>query len=470
MIVKKLVKKLWGDSSFDRYLFWILIAIELLMSFTFLGYIHIPPISITIAYLPVIIAGCLWGPAQSVIIALVFGIASMYKASASYVMPADAVFSPFLSGSPVSSLLLSIGTRMLFGFIVGIAFLYIRNCKHNRLYIGLISAIAPKIHSLIVYTAMGLLFPELGRDYRSAFQWKLNDIFFIIIGIVVVELLWAAYQSDSAQRVRMCIDQSDNNPYASQKKNLFFAAIELFLVCMSVFAAFYFAQRESYMLEQHGVTVSEHISIDLLLLQIQFLIASLALNVIMVILLIATYKYMSYKEYRIEMDTLTGVMGRRLFLYYCEKVQKPGRTDHVRTGWFLFVDADYFKSINDTLGHSAGDTVLREIAQHLQRIFGDDGKVGRLGGDEFAVILENSMLQKELEKRLEQFLKDISCILPDRTVSCSIGANQFVFPQNVKDLLEETDAVLYKAKENGRACYVIKSCSPDLSPSTGFGP
>lgn len=452
-------KKLWGDSCFDRYLFLILIAIELLMSFTFLGYIHISPISITIAYLPVLVAGCLWTPVQTVIVALVFGISSMYKASAFYVMPADAVFSPFLSSAPASSLLLSIGTRMLFGFVIGIIFQCARKGKHSRFYIGLVAAIAPKIHSLFVYTAMGLLFPEFGRNFHSVLKWKFNDIFFIIICIVSVEFLWAAYQSSFIQHIKTYVDQSVNNPYASKKMNLFFAIVELFLICMSVFAALYFAQREYYMLEQHGVTVSGQISSDLLLLQIQFLIASLALNFIMVILLVITYKYMSYKEYCVEIDMLTGVMGRRMFLYYCDKIQKPGQSDNLRTGWFLFVDADYFKSINDTLGHSAGDMVLREIAQHLQRVFGDDGKIGRLGGDEFAVIIENPIPQQELEKRLEQFLEDISCILPDRTVSCSIGAYQFVFPKNVKHLLEETDAVLYRAKENGRACYVIKPCS-----------
>lgn len=233
---------------FDRYLFWILISIELLMSFTFWGYIHIPPISITIAYLPVLIAGCLWGPSRAVIIAFVFGIASMYKASASYVMSADAVFSPFLSGAPLSSLLLSVGTRMLFGFLIGIAFQCIRTRKHNRLYIGLIAAIAPEIHALLVYAAMGLLFPELGKNYQSALDWKPNDIFFAIICIITVEVFWAVYQSNFIQRIRMGINQSTNNPYDSKKMYLFFAAIELFLVCMSAFAALYFVQRESYML------------------------------------------------------------------------------------------------------------------------------------------------------------------------------------------------------------------------------
>ena len=58
----------------------------------------------------------------SVIVGAVFGLASMYKASASYVLPADAVFSPFLSGSPVASFLLSVGTRVFFGLVIGLAF------------------------------------------------------------------------------------------------------------------------------------------------------------------------------------------------------------------------------------------------------------------------------------------------------------------------------------------------------------
>ena len=104
-----------------------------------------------------------------------------------------------------------------------------------------------------------------------------------------------------------------------------------------------------------------------------------------------------------------------------------------------------------------GDRVLREIAGNLYNIFGNDGKVGRIGGDEFAVIIEKAMTEQELGQRLENFFEKISSTLPEKKVSCSIGAFQFVFPQNVKYLLTETDHLLYKAKENGRACYVTKT-------------
>ena len=70
-------------------------------------------------------------------------------------------------------------------------------------------------------------------------------------------------------------------------------------------------------------------------------------------------------------------------------------------------------------------------------------------------MLDIDLSQDQLEHLLTQFLRDISGILEQVTVSCSIGAYRFVFPQEIKHLLTETDHVLYQAKENGRACFVI---------------
>ncbi len=453
------MKKIWGTSCFDHYFLGFLVAIELLMSFTFLGYIHIPPISVTTAYIPILIAGCLFGPAQSALIGTVFGVASMYKASASYVMPADAVFSPFLSGSAAGSLALSVGTRALFGFLIGSAFRLGQKRKHCRLLRGAVAAMAPKMHSLLVYGTMGVVFPGLGYTYRTALHWKWDDSVFALICVAAVEALRAVYHSHTIQNIKGSVDQSVDNPYSSGKMNLFFAAFESFLLCMAVFAAAYFSQREKFMLEQHGVVVSDVISSDLFHLQIQFLIAFLGLNIISVIMLMVIYKYMSYKEYRGEMDELTGVMGRRMFLYHCDKAQGACDDANEKTGWFLFVDVDYFKTVNDTFGHGVGDKVLKEIAAGLLHMAGDEGKVGRIGGDEFAVLIETPMEPQEMKRRLERFLEEISGILPDQKTSCSIGAYQFVFPKQVKRILTETDELLYQAKENGRACYVMGTCA-----------
>lgn len=92
----------------------------------------------------------------------------------------------------------------------------------------------------------------------------------------------------------------------------------------------------------------------------------------------------------------------------------------------------------------------------LERDFGELGCVGRLGGDEFAVILDKNVTEEDMKKRLEQFQTNISEILPaPKRVTSSIGACRFRYPQDMQDVYEQTDKLLYQAKRNGRTCYVI---------------
>lgn len=126
----------WKKKRFERYVFEFLIAIELIMSFTFLGYIHVPPISIATAYIPIVIIGCLFGPGEAGLAGFVFGLGSLYKASASYVQPADMVFSPLRSSNPLGSILLSVGTRILFGLIIGGLFWLVKKNAHRRIWDG----------------------------------------------------------------------------------------------------------------------------------------------------------------------------------------------------------------------------------------------------------------------------------------------------------------------------------------------
>ena len=82
----------------DSYILCILIAAELFMSFSFLGYIHIEPISMTFVYIPVLVAGCVLGPKEGTLVGTIFGLASMWKASAFYIGDGDTIFSPVRSG------------------------------------------------------------------------------------------------------------------------------------------------------------------------------------------------------------------------------------------------------------------------------------------------------------------------------------------------------------------------------------
>ena len=122
----------------------------------FPGYFHIGQLSFTLSYIPVLLAGCLLGPVDSTILGMTFGLASLWKASASYVGAGDRIFSPFLSGEPFSSLLLSVGSRMLFGAVIGLLYWAAkRSSKRPVFWISLISLFGKNIHSFCVYAAMG---------------------------------------------------------------------------------------------------------------------------------------------------------------------------------------------------------------------------------------------------------------------------------------------------------------------------
>ena len=148
------------DTENNKYLFWGLIAIELFVSFSFLGYVHIEPISLTFVYIPVLAAGCILGAKEGAAIGAVFGLASMWKASAFYVAAGDAVFSPAMSGKPVESLILSVGTRALFGFLAGLLYQAAKKGKHPLAGVVAVSSLGRTLHTVLVYSCMGLFFPE----------------------------------------------------------------------------------------------------------------------------------------------------------------------------------------------------------------------------------------------------------------------------------------------------------------------
>ena len=405
----------WKHLKFEKYVFVLLLAIELIMSFTFLGFIHIDPISLTTAYIPIVVAGCLLGPLESTLIGLVFGLASMYKASALYVVSDDKIFSPLYSGNPIGSILLSVGSRVLFDFVIGYLFSIIKGRRYEKIGIWILSLISQWIHAFLVFTVMGACFPQLGYTGMSTFHMGINDALIALCCLFWVEVAYKIYHKERIQKYKDAVNQSLDDPYLSSKIVAISSGISFLIICIAIFSTGYFANRSTYMLKQHRVHVTR----------------------------------------TIEIDSLTGVMGRRLFLQHCQNIQSDQRI-HGHQGWFLFLDVDWFKQINDKLGHIAGDETLKKFAMFLKEQFEPYGAVGRVGGDEFAVMIEEEMSQEVLEKELEQFFQNISGIQKEVTVSSSIGVYRFKYPKTIKELLTKTDEILYEAKANGRGCFVIR--------------
>ena len=119
-------------------------------------------------------------------------------------------------------------------------------------------------------------------------------------------------------------------------------------------------------------------------------------------------------------------------------------------------DIDFFKKINDTYGHLAGDEILKQISECLIKNIKGDDIVGRFGGEEFIILLKNTNLDNSKEL-LEKIRKDIDDLIVKYknfiidNLNISIGA---VFNQDnntdLNNLIEKADKALYNVKENGR--------------------
>ena len=154
------------------------------------------------------------------------------------------------------------------------------------------------------------------------------------------------------------------------------------------------------------------------------------------------------------LDPLTELPNRRLFNDRLSQGMKRARRQKTFLP-LLFVDLDHFKSINDTLGHRAGDCLLEEVARRLRSCIRDSDTAARLGGDEFAIVLGDSasmqtgewVARKVLDSLSEPFHID-GC---EAFITASIGIA--VFPLDGDDaeaLLAGADTAMYRVKKRGR--------------------
>lgn len=165
-------------------------------------------------------------------------------------------------------------------------------------------------------------------------------------------------------------------------------------------------------------------------------------------------------------DDLTGLPNRLLFSYQLlqalARVQRTGGQIGV-----LFLDLDRFKIINDTLGHDAGDDVLRQVARHLQECVRATDTLARVGGDEFTLIIEQFGDTQELsaiaQKLLVAMSKPLTISGREYQLSGSIGIA--IHPNDGADsssLLKNADIAMYRAKASGRNNYQFYSDDIDV--------
>jgi len=164
-------------------------------------------------------------------------------------------------------------------------------------------------------------------------------------------------------------------------------------------------------------------------------------------------------EYRAYHDDLTGLPNRAYFIEELERtISRVRRSEGL--GALLFIDLDYFKEINDSLGHTYGDSVLQSIASRLAAYFRKGDFVGRFGGDEFTVILENIKDINNVISKVQQLMEilNVPITINEQMHYITFSIGIALFPndgESAEELLKNSDASMYKAKEMGRNTYVF---------------
>lgn len=164
-------------------------------------------------------------------------------------------------------------------------------------------------------------------------------------------------------------------------------------------------------------------------------------------------------------DALTDLPNRLFFVSFLERALLHADRNH-RGVALLFVDLDHFKTINDTLGHAAGDQLLIDVAQRLRKAVRSEDLVARLGGDEFVVLLERLRDRSEAAGVARKMLAEVCAPLQisGQTISPQASVGIAIYPGDglsAADLLQAADGAMYEAKRRGRHTFAFRSPSPE---------
>ena len=148
-------------------------------------------------------------------------------------------------------------------------------------------------------------------------------------------------------------------------------------------------------------------------------------------------------------DAMTGALNRET-----AEEQIGERLDHVVSGFFYMLDVDDFKSINDNMGHSAGDALLSQLVKEMKKVFRREDIIGRIGGDEFIVFMGDVKDRKVACSKAEYLLRRLAKSKTAFSVSVGISA----YPadgSSYQELYKAADAAMYEAKREGKNKYSI---------------
>ncbi|GHC26467.1 hypothetical protein GCM10010082_19560 [Kushneria pakistanensis] len=154
-----------------------------------------------------------------------------------------------------------------------------------------------------------------------------------------------------------------------------------------------------------------------------------------------------------ETDQLTGLANRRAVQEILKRQDHHRRTDRISS--VIIIDIDHFKSVNDRLGHEAGDSTLKHFAQHLTAIVRQQDMAVRWGGEEFLILLPDTSIEEAalMAERLRSRIETTPVALAQQLLSITISLGVAAVPPDTGDAekaIHHADEALYRAKHGGR--------------------
>jgi diguanylate cyclase (GGDEF)-like protein len=165
-------------------------------------------------------------------------------------------------------------------------------------------------------------------------------------------------------------------------------------------------------------------------------------------------------------DPLTGLLNRRAFMEELHRhIERLEREE--QPGTLMFCDLDFFKPVNDRLGHEVGDQVLMRTAELLRKAVRPTDLVARLGGDEFAVWMNGADHMTAAERaehlctEVPRELREIACDgAPSPSVSIGIATREAGSDEPADNLLRRADQAMYEVKRTGRGHWYVATEEP----------
>ena len=159
-----------------------------------------------------------------------------------------------------------------------------------------------------------------------------------------------------------------------------------------------------------------------------------------------------------EHDYLTGMPNRSMLESYLNNSLEAAKRDGTFVA-FVFIDIDYFKTVNDTYGHDIGDALLVNFAKRIRHSLPESVLVARIAGDEFSIVIDDVKSREHLDDLLQEVFRAMQRPFnhntPDLNITCSAGAVLTDGSEKVEEVMRFADKAMYQAKFEGRNRFLI---------------